>query len=85
MGYLDRMLFQKLIAGQWLDQHRNLLIIGPTGVGKTWLACALGHKACRHNRSVLYQRLPRMLEELGLARGHGRYARMLKRLARVNL
>jgi DNA replication protein DnaC len=54
-------------------------------VGKTWLACALGHKACRDGRGVLYQRLPRLLEALGLARGDGRYARMLKGLARVQL
>ena len=56
-----------------------------TGVGKTWIACALGHRACRDNRSVLYQRVPRMLEGLGLARGDGRYARMLKSLARVQV
>ena len=53
--------------------------------GKTWLSCALGHRACRDNRSVLYQRVPRLLEALGLARGDGRYARMLKSLARVQL
>ena len=56
---------------------------GPTGTGKTWLSCALGHRACRDNRSVLYHRVPRLLETLGLARGDGRYARMLKSLARV--
>ena len=55
------------------------------GTGKTWLSCALGHRACRDNRSVLYQRVPRLLEALGLARGDGRYARMLKNLARVQL
>jgi DNA replication protein DnaC len=82
---LDRALFQRLAAGDWIDRHQGLLLTGPTGVGKTWLACALGHKACRDNRSVLYQRLPRLLEALGLARGDGRYARMLKNLARVQL
>src|SRR6201994_931389 len=69
----------------WIERQQNLLITGPTGVGKTWLACALGQRACRDNRSVLYQRVPRMLEGLGLARGDGRYARMLKSLARVNV
>jgi DNA replication protein DnaC len=82
---LDKALFQRLVAGEWIDRHQNLLIIGPTGVGKSWIACALGHKACRDNRSVLYQRLPRLFDALALARGDGRHARMLKNLARVEL
>src|SRR6478752_1698989 len=82
---LDRALFQRLAQGEWIERQQNLLITGPTGVGKTWIACALGHRACRDNRSVLYQRVPRLLEGLGLARGDGRYARMLKSLARVKL
>jgi len=82
---LDRGLFQRLAQGEWIERQQNLLITGPTGVGKTWIACALGHRACRDNRSVLYQRVPRMLEGLGLARGDGRYARMLKSLARVQV
>src|SRR5216684_1779705 len=56
---LDRALFQALTAGRWIDEAQNLIIEGPAGVGKSWLACALGHKACRDNRSVLYQRIPR--------------------------
>jgi DNA replication protein DnaC len=82
---LDRTLFLRLAQGEWIERQQNLLITGPTGVGKTWLACALGQRACRDNRSVLYQRVPRMLEGLGLARGDGRYARMLKSLARVQV
>src|ERR1700751_266282 len=82
---LDRGLFQRLVQGEWIERQQNLLITGPTGVGKTWIACALGHRACRDNRSVLYQRVPRMLEGLVLARGDGRYARMLKSLARVHV
>jgi DNA replication protein DnaC len=50
---LDRALFHKLAGGEWIDVHDNLIPCGPTGVGKSWLACALGHKACRDNRSVL--------------------------------
>ena len=49
---LDRALFQKLIAGDWIDAHDNIIFSGETGLGKSWLACALGHKACRDNRSV---------------------------------
>ena len=56
---LDRSLFQNLAAGEWIERHQNLLIIGKTGVGKSWIGCALGHKACRDNRSVLYHRVPR--------------------------
>src|ERR1700757_5059026 len=82
---LDRALFQRLAQGDWIERQQNLLITGPTGVGKTWLTCALGHRACRDNRSVLYHRVPRLLENLGLARGDGRYARMLKSLARVQV
>ena len=82
---LDRALFQKLAAGDWIDRKQNLLVIGPTGVGKSWIACALGHKACRDNRSVAYHRVPRLLEALALARGDGRYGRLLKTLGRVQL
>ena len=63
---LDRALFQKLAEGEWINAHDNLALIGPTGVGKSWLASALGHKACRDNRSVLYQRVPRLFEALAL-------------------
>ena len=82
---IDRAFFAKLVDGDWIGRKQNLLITGPTGVGKSWIACALGHKACRDNRSVLYHRLPRLFEALALARGDGRYARLLKTLSRVNL
>jgi DNA replication protein DnaC len=82
---LDRALFQKLVEGGWIDAHENLILCGPTGVGKSWLACALGHKACRDNRSVLYQRLPKLFADLALARGDGRYARLLRALGGVQL
>ena len=82
---LDRTLLQKLIAGDWIDRKQNLIIIGPTGIGKSWLACALGHKACRDDRAVLYQRVPRLFDALALARGDGRHVRLLALLARVEL
>jgi DNA replication protein DnaC len=82
---LDRALFQKLAIGDWIDARDNLIICGPTGVGKSWLSCALGHKACRDNRSVLYQRVPKLFGELALARGDGRYARIVRALGGVQL
>ncbi|WP_192816619.1 ATP-binding protein, partial [Bradyrhizobium diazoefficiens] len=82
---IDRAVFAKLVEGRWIDRHENLLVTGATGLGKSWLACALGHKACRDNRSVLYHRVPRLFEALALARGDGRYARLLKSLGRAQL
>jgi DNA replication protein DnaC len=82
---LDRALFQKLIEGGWINAHDNLALVGPTGVGKSWLASALGQKACRDNRSVLYQRVPRLFEDLALARGDGRHARLIRALGRADL
>jgi DNA replication protein DnaC len=82
---LDRSLFLKLAGCGWIRESRHVLITGPTGIGKSWLACALGHNACRENLSVLYQRLPRLFASLALARGDGRYATVLRSLARVNL
>ena len=66
---LDRALFAKLATGEWIARRQDLLITGKTGLGKSWLACALGHKACRDDRAVLYHRVPRLLEALALARG----------------
>src|SRR5271163_651823 len=82
---LDRALFYKLTAGEWIDAHDNLILCGPTGVGKSWLACALGQKACRDNHSVLYQRVPRLFADLALARGDGRYARLMRALGAATL
>jgi DNA replication protein DnaC len=82
---LDRALFQKLAEGEWIELHDNLALIGPTGVGKSWLASALGHKACPDNRSVLYHRVPKLFEDLTLARGDGRHPRILRSLGRADL
>ena len=82
---LDKALFAKLAAGDWIARRENLIIVGKTGLGKSWLACALGHKACRDDRSVLYHRVPRLFDALALARGDGRHARLLKAIARVDL
>jgi DNA replication protein DnaC len=82
---LDRALFHKLAGCDWIRQSQHLVIVGPTGVGKSWLACALGHKACRDGISVLYRRAPRLFAELATARSEGRLPRMLAMLERTRL
>jgi DNA replication protein DnaC len=82
---LDRALFHKLSGCDWIRHSQHLVIGGPTGTGKSWLACALGHKACREGFSVLYRRAPRLFAELATARGEGRLPRMLAMLERTRL
>jgi DNA replication protein DnaC len=82
---LDKSLMMQLASGQWIKEANNVLIIGPTGVGKTYLACALAHKACQQDYSALYFRLPRLLQELDIAKGDGRYGKILKSFAKTNL
>ncbi len=82
---LAKVLILQLGSGQWLRDGLNLIIGGPTGVGKTWLACALAHKACRDGYCVRYLRLPRLMEELGLAHGDGRFAKLMAGYAKTNL
>ena len=82
---LDTALLLHLASCAFLREHLNVFITGPTGVGKTYLSCALGNKACREGYSVSYVRLPRLLENLGVGRGDGRYAKILDAFARTEL
>ena len=82
---LDRALFLKLAGCGWIREHNHVVIGGPTGVGKSWLACALGHKACREGYSVLYKRAPRLFADLATARSEGRISRMMAALERTRL
>ncbi|NJS14209.1 MAG: ATP-binding protein [Sphingopyxis sp.] len=82
---LDRRSILSLAQGAWLKAHENMLITGQTGTGKTWLACAFGQQAARLDHSVLYIRMPRLFEDLALARLDGRFPRLVDRLARVQL
>lgn len=82
---LDRRNILSLAQGEWLKAHENLIITGQTGTGKTWLGCAIGRQAARLDHSVLYMRMPRLFEDLALARLDGRFPRLVDRLARVEL
>lgn len=82
---LDKSMTLSLTDCHWIKQHLNVLLTGPTGVGKSWLACALAHKGCQSGYTALYCRLPRLLESLSLARGDGSYAKQMSRLAKTNV
>lgn len=82
---LDKSLVLTLAGCRWIREHHNVIITGPTGVGKSYLACALAHKACREGFRTLYLRAPRLFDDLALARADGRYRRVLAAYARIDL
>jgi DNA replication protein DnaC len=82
---IDKKLLLTLANCQWIKMQRNILIVGATGTGKTYLACALAHKACLEGSSVYYSRLPRLLPELALARGDGSYNKKMKQLLKAEV
>jgi len=75
----------RLCQNEWIRNQHNLIIVGPTGVGKTYLACALGNSAVRHGISALYLRMPRLTQKLKVARADGSYVKLLQRLQRMRL
>jgi DNA replication protein DnaC len=82
---LDRSVVLSLAAAQWVASRQNLLISGPTGAGKTYTACALAHAAVRAGHTALYLRAPRMLDDLAIAHGDGRWARLMAAWARIDV
>ncbi len=82
---LDKAQLRQLATGRWIAEHHNVVITGPTGTGKTFIGCALGHQACRTGHRVLYRRVPRLFEELTLAHADGSYTRLLARFARADV
>ena len=82
---LNRSLILELAESRWVDAHQNVLVIGATGLGKTYVACALAEAAIRKGHSALYMRFPRMVDELAVARVDGRLPRLLASWARVDV
>ena len=82
---IERALIRQLTTGKWIEAHQNVVITGATGVGKTYMACALAQQACRLGHRVLYRRAPRLFDELALARADGTYPKLLARFARTEV
>jgi DNA replication protein DnaC len=82
---IDKAQIRQLATCRWVEEHHNILITGATGVGKTYVACALAQQACRRGYRTIYRRLGRLFEELNLARADGSYAKLLGRLARIDV
>lgn len=82
---LDKPLVMSLGSCSWISKGRNVIITGPTGVGKSFLACALAHKACLEGHEALYLRLPRLMEDLLIAKADGRYGKLMRTFAKTPL
>jgi DNA replication protein DnaC len=82
---LSKALWQRLMSLNWLKQHQHVLLIGPTGIGKSYLACALAKAAIDHKQNVRYLRMPRLQEELAIVRAQGKLSLWLKNMSRIPL
>jgi DNA replication protein DnaC len=82
---LDRTVILDLASCEWVHQHHNVVITGPTGIGKSFIACALAHKACLEGMTAFYTQMPKLFRELATARGDGRHGAVLDRLARIDV
>jgi DNA replication protein DnaC len=82
---LDRKLLRTLATCEWVRQHQNILFIGPTGIGKTWLACALAHRACRDGFLASHKRMSELFRELAVARADGSIGQLLTKLSRIDV
>lgn len=81
----DRALLARLLTGEWIRKHQNLILIAKTGLGKSWLACAFANLACRQGLSASYLRMPRFSEKMAIAHGEGRYVQLLAQWAKTDV
>jgi len=82
---LDRKLIRTLASSEWVRQHQNVLLLGPTGIGKTWLGCALAQKACRDGFTILHKRSSELFRDLAVAQVDGSFGRLLTKLVRIDI
>lgn len=82
---IDKSVILRLASGDWIKQAQNVIIVGPTGVGKTYLACALANRACRSGLSSFYVRAPRLFHDVALARADGSYPKLMNKLAKTKV
>ena len=82
---LDRKLMRTLATSEWVRQHQHILLLGPTGIGKTWLACALAQKACRDGFTILHKRAAELFRELAVAHIDGSFGRLLTKRSRIDI
>jgi DNA replication protein DnaC len=82
---LDKSVVRQLATCRWVSEHQTVIVTGATGTGKSYFACALAHQACRNGFRSMYRRVPRLFDELRLARADGTYSRLLARIAKVDV
>jgi DNA replication protein DnaC len=82
---LDRGMMRELVSCRWVKAGRNVILTGPTGIGKSWIACALGEKACREGFTVHYARVSRLVQELSLTRADGSFLKALEKIAKIDV
>ncbi len=82
---LDKSLVIRLTGSDWIKKAQNVIILGPTGVGKTYLACAIANSACRGSYPAMYKRVPRLYQEIAIARADGSYPKLMNKLSKIKL
>jgi DNA replication protein DnaC len=82
---LDKSLVVRLTGSDWINKAQNVIILGPTGVGKTYLACAIANSACRNGHTAMYKRAPRLYQEIAIARADGSYPKLMNKLSKIKV